>query len=358
MFTKELISKYLDEKKLLRQKHPTEDLYIYNYSKGVQFNRQWDEVTLACRGLILDSEMNIVSRPFGKFFNYEEPEAKIPVGVSFKVYDKLDGSLGVSYKVDGVPYIASRGSFDSVYALEATKLLHEKYKDSMDKMEDGKTYLFEFILQAEGEFNNRVVVDYEGMKDIILLGVVDNETGKDCPLVDIGIPIVEEIEWDGSAEDFQKLDIHNKEGGIFVFDNGDRFKVKFSEYVRLHRILTGINNIDLWKMKVYELDPKRHPEWEMTLDGILNKAPDEFYDWIHDTLRGFDEKVEEIDRKMRAIYEPMKHLEGKEFAYAIKDFDVFEKGLLFGIKKGGGRLYKTSILKSIRPEHSTPFAKD
>lgn len=150
MFTKELISKYLDEKKLIRQKHPTEDLYIYNYSKGVQFNRQWDEVTLSCRGLILDSEMNIVSRPFRKFFNYEEPEAKIPVGVPFKVYDKLDGSLGVSYKVNGVPYIASRGSFDSVYALEATRLLHEKYKGSMDKMEDGKTYLFEIILQGKG----------------------------------------------------------------------------------------------------------------------------------------------------------------------------------------------------------------
>ena len=121
-------------------------MYIYNYSKQTLYEKDWDEVTLVCRGLILDSDLNIVSRPFGKFFNYEEPDAQaIKFKPPFKLYDKMDGSLGISYKVNGKVFIASRGSFTSPQAIEANVILQEKYKDSLDKFEDGKTYLFEII---------------------------------------------------------------------------------------------------------------------------------------------------------------------------------------------------------------------
>src|SRR5690242_9333607 len=54
------------------QQHPTEGLYIYNYTPLVQFSRAWDEYTLMCRGLILDDGGTVVARPFRKFFNLEE----------------------------------------------------------------------------------------------------------------------------------------------------------------------------------------------------------------------------------------------------------------------------------------------
>lgn len=351
MFTKETISKYIEERKILVQKHPTAELYIYNYSKGVQYEQLWDEVTLSCRGLILDADFNIVSRPFEKFFNYEEPQVKrIPWDKPFKVYDKMDGSLGVSYKLDGEVFIASRGSFESPQAIEANKILHEKYLESLDKFEDGKTYLFEIIYPS-----NRIVVDYGEKRELVLLGVIDNGTGNDCPLVDIGIPIVEEIEWSGDAKSFQDLDIKNKEGGIFVFANGFRMKVKFADYCRLHRILTGINNIDLWKMRVYEIDPVRHKKWEMTLDGILDKAPDEFYYWIESTLKGFDDEFNRIDERARNLFSPLRELEQKEFALKVNELIKFDSNLVFSLRSGNMTKYKLLIMKSLRPEHSTPF---
>jgi len=205
---------------------------------------------------------------------------------------------------------------------------------------------------------NRIVVDYGERRELVLLAIIDNETGKDCPLVDIGIPIVEEIEWNGDFKSFQKLDIKNKEGGVFVDVNGNRCKAKFEDYCRLHRIMTGVNNIDLWKMRMFETNPSQYPEWGMTLEGIIEKVPDEFYQWIANTLQSFQDGFEEIDSKIKNLYEPMKDLGTIEFANAVKDFKNFDKVLMFSYRKGDMVRYKTLILRSLRPEHSTPFVTD
>src|SRR6187402_2037697 len=94
-------------------KHPEHDLYIYNYTQNAQFERIWNEVTLACRGLILDKNENVVARPFPKFFNLGELENQILPESTFEVYDKMDGSMGILYWIDEVAFMASRGSFAS-----------------------------------------------------------------------------------------------------------------------------------------------------------------------------------------------------------------------------------------------------
>ena len=42
-----IINEYLEKDLLIKQKHPTKDLWILNYSKTTQYSRAWDEVTLA-----------------------------------------------------------------------------------------------------------------------------------------------------------------------------------------------------------------------------------------------------------------------------------------------------------------------
>ena len=70
------------------QKHPTRDLFIYNYTPKAQYERVWNDVTLMCRGLILDAQYNIVSRPFRKFFNLGEAENQVIPNEPFKVFEK------------------------------------------------------------------------------------------------------------------------------------------------------------------------------------------------------------------------------------------------------------------------------
>jgi len=70
--------------------HPTKDLFIYNYSETAQFERFWNEVTLQCRGLILDANYTIMARPFPKFFNLEELVNEPIPNLPFEVYEKMD----------------------------------------------------------------------------------------------------------------------------------------------------------------------------------------------------------------------------------------------------------------------------
>lgn len=97
---KELLQKMVDEGFVYEIKHPTLNLYIYNYSRKCTYEKMWNEVTLLCRGLVLDGEKNIVSLPLGKFFNFEEfgperIESELR-GHDYRVYNKADGCLDES----------------------------------------------------------------------------------------------------------------------------------------------------------------------------------------------------------------------------------------------------------------------
>src|SRR5262245_25456886 len=83
------------------QEHPAGGLVILNYTHECQSQRAWDEVTMACRGLVVDTRTwEVAAWPFVKFFNVEErPETRVEAlpQESFLVFEKLDGSLGISF---------------------------------------------------------------------------------------------------------------------------------------------------------------------------------------------------------------------------------------------------------------------
>ena len=142
-----LLNKMIDLGYVLVNKHPNVDLYILNYSKVCPIDRMWNDVTEKCRGLIVDSEGNVKARPFRKFYNYEEIEDKsIIPNLPFKVYDKMDGSLGILYWIDDIPYIATKGSFTSEQAQIGTAILHAMGYDAFKELDKNITYLFEIII--------------------------------------------------------------------------------------------------------------------------------------------------------------------------------------------------------------------
>jgi hypothetical protein len=50
MINNEVIQDYLDRGLIRMQRHPELDLRILNYTVKTQWERLWDDVTLACRG--------------------------------------------------------------------------------------------------------------------------------------------------------------------------------------------------------------------------------------------------------------------------------------------------------------------
>jgi len=253
------------------RKHPTDDLWILNYTPECQFSKAWDKVTLQCRGLIMNAQGHVVARPFRKFFNFSEHSDSslppIPVGSPFKAFEKMDGSLGIAYVSSRGWEISTRGSFESDQAKYATNLLHTKYSHLVPKLNPGWTYLFEIIYPE-----NRIVVDYGKEEKLVLLGVVMTLTGHEIPLLplfaDLGFPLPQVFE----AQDLESLprDTQNFEGYVVRFDNGLRVKVKLDDYVRLHKLMTGITPNRVWEMLASGQNVR----------AAIAELPDEMYDEV------------------------------------------------------------------------------
>lgn len=229
--------------------HPTvEGLRIICYTQTCNADKYWNKTTTACRGLIVDKDDNIIARPFKKFFNYEEHKVcenllkpkdidELAFDWTPEVYEKLDGSLGILYWVDDVPYIATKGSFTSPQALHATHLLHTKYRDSWDKLFRTKTYLFEIIYPEDLH-----VVTYKDVDDIFLLAIISTENYFEYPveiMKDV-FPVVKRYHLSNWKECRELVDGTNREG--FVIKIGPlRVKMKYEEYWRLHYLKAGLS---------------------------------------------------------------------------------------------------------------------
>lgn len=317
------------------RKHATAPYTIYNYTHKCQFDREWNKETRQCRGLILNQYMEVIARPFPKFFNYEEyaeGELALPMAPC-EVYEKMDGSLGILYFIGHTPYISTRGSFESPQAIKATEILHTRY-DHVTFRKD-ITYLFEIIYPA-----NRIVIDYGAQEDLVLLAMIDNESGKDVELEDIGMPIVKRYD---STSDFDKLaeqDVENREGYVLKFNNGFRMKVKFAEYKRLHRLISHMSPKHIWEML----------RDNVSINDTIGKVSDDYRAWITGEA---DKILNNFDEIERACSKEFKVLEDRKTTALYFTGECTYPAVLFSMLDN--KDFQAVIWKLVKPNHHKVF---
>jgi RNA ligase len=256
-----------------RQVHPTEPLAVLNYTEKAAYEGTWNPVTLACRGLIYNSDtMEVVARPFAKFFNHGQAgAAHIPLDAPVQVTDKADGSLAVFFQEPstGKWAVATRGSFTSEQAIHATAMLRSDRFANLN-LDPKFTFLAEIVYPS-----NRIVIDYHGLDDLILLGCVNIETGKTWG------PNAYPAWWPGCrAEVFTYRTLaealaaparDNAEGFVIRDLATDaRVKLKYEDYIKMHRIVTGLNARTVWE----------HLCDDKPLADLIAPLPDEFHAWV------------------------------------------------------------------------------
>jgi RNA ligase len=354
------LNKYVNEGKIEKNKHPTLPISIYNYSRQTQFNNDWDEITLEMRGTIIDDQGYVVASSFPKFFNYEEVKNKLPKRSDYVyVQEKLDGSLGILFYYENEWHLASRGSFTSDQAKRGMEILKKDYR--LHNFLTHVAYIVEIIYPE-----NRIVVDYKNKERIVFLSTSINgeEQHWTTSLTLFNASYIKKKDIVKCEQHFsfgpdlyrslKDMNTKNKEGFVLIFQPYFRMKIKFDEYVRLHKLLTNFSNVDIWE---YLKDGRN-------INELLERVPDEFDAWVRKTIQDLNYHKYRIEERAGKIHdyfrygkyndrdpEPskkefVKHLEFCKTEPAIKAIclSIWDK-----------KNYDRILWRMIRPKYQKPF---
>ena len=195
------------------------------------------------------------------------------------------------------------------------------------------------------------MVDYAGLTDLVLLAVIDTDSGAERPYEWIRdhygdrLPLAERFDGLTDLETLRERQPDNKEGFVIRFAGGLRVKLKLAEYVRLHRIVTGVNARMIWEM-LRDGQP---------LAPLLDRVPDEFYAWVSATIRGLQAAYAAREQVAGQAYTSVAALSSrKEQAQALANDDT--RAIVFRMLDG--KPYEDMIWKELRPDADRPFKED
>lgn len=323
------------------RKHPTLPLTVYKYSKELQYkikfdlndnysekpdDFKWTTLLSMCRGLVIEDETNkIIAKGFSKFFNasehgFEHIQNRMK-RLKYNIYEKLDGSLIVLFNYNGEWVTSTNGSFDSEQSLLSKKLLTDEMLNTLDK---DYIYLLEYISPL-----NKIVINYES-EELILLAILnrknnfseislDSKLNKSCFKKVEKVKIKENLL--SNLQSITFLNIPNKEGFVIVFEDGFRVKLKFEEYVRLHKIKTELSDKSILLFL---------SEGSSVIEK-LKDIPDELHTWIYKTELKFKKWYSRYYNYSKLVYEKFSSIEDqKEFSKKVSS--KLHSNLIFNIR--------------------------
>ena len=235
------------------------DYTVINYMVNFEETFKWNEddalgcaIRRECRGLAFDTEGEIISRPYHKFFNVNEKEEtkidKIDLTHSHVVLEKLDGSMIRTLPLNGGFRLGTRAGITDVSenaeAFIADKPQYTTFINECAKK--GATPIFEWCSRK-----NRIVIDYPE-DQLILTGIRYQLSGTYFQykiMVNYAnawnIPVIKAIA--GGEKNLQNIvdhirTWHDSEGVIIRFNyDGHMLKIKADDYCLKHTTKDSIS---------------------------------------------------------------------------------------------------------------------
>lgn len=149
---KQLLREFVESNpKLVKMRPAGDGLFVLKYTKHVFFKDLWNDYLEECRGLIVDKDWNIVSRPFTKVYNYGV-ESKAPVlddSTLVTAYRKINGFMVALTWHRGDVLVSTTGNTDSPYVAMAREMMqkHMCWADWQLELcpHEGATFMFECV---------------------------------------------------------------------------------------------------------------------------------------------------------------------------------------------------------------------
>lgn len=325
------------QKGYIDRKQGFDNLTLYNYTPKCQFDRAWNDITLQARGLILHCPTEqVVGISMPKFFNYGELNFDLPEGNYF-LTEKLDGSLGIIFYWKD-RHVATRGSFESDQAQWAEAWLYNKITRQI--LNQRTTYNAEIIYPE-----NRIVVKYD-YSGLAMITAYDLDTGRECDIYQIrsigqmaGFMLPKVYLYTiGELEALLPTLDYNHEGFVLQTAQG-RIKLKGDEYLRVHRIVSGVTPLRIWDLllnfnkeqieKIQEMLPEEYLVDFNTIVSIYEKT----FATIMTELREAENCVKELSNKELGLLFQQDKIEKTSQNSKLGQCSEIARALLFLIRR-------------------------
>lgn len=176
----DLVAKGLVSKKTYKD-GPYAGLSVLKYKNNVFWDNLWhtDSRLLECRGMVVDSDDNIVVWPFTKIFNRFENGTDLPLDKQVVYIRKLNGFMATAAVRGEKLLVSTTGTLDSEFSNLARKYLEKLNFDSIDFKED-----YTFIFEICDSSDPHIVYEKQGayligVRDLALNGVMVEESKLD-----------------------------------------------------------------------------------------------------------------------------------------------------------------------------------
>lgn len=339
--------------------HKTLPLVSLCYSSMCNLGRpldpNWDEVTLSCRGIIINTETKeIVAKPWNKFFNYDPEIHKHNLTEGSYILEKLDGSLGITYREPAAGArirIATKNSFQNEMTAQANAWLERKIEENgYDFFDRNYTYLFEIIYPE----NYSTVIDYGDRRECVLLGKIHTETGEEMPFETIQ-PWAEfhkvATPKRYTFENFRAIVEHcktlpwNDEGYVVTLPEHGycKYKLKGSQFVEIHRLVFGLGPRRIWKAV------RDHTDIPKMLEAVPSEIKEAKLEIYNQIVSKRDEIIANARSTFKEIYE--EGMSRKDFALKVQELPNKSKGLMFALLDGNSDKLEMAAIKQLEDQY-------
>lgn len=137
-------------KMVTMKKTQYDNVFVLKYSRKVFHKYLWDSTLVECRGTLVDSDMNVVSRSLTKIFNYNEPFApEFTDDELVIVDDKINGFMACATWHNNELIVSTTGTTWSEFADIAREKILESLKVEMFMDFPEYSFIFEIVTEED-----------------------------------------------------------------------------------------------------------------------------------------------------------------------------------------------------------------
>lgn len=130
----------------------TSKLQLLKYSQKALYRGEWTPELSECRGTIIDRDNNLVTYPFTKIFNEDEPYCPhFEDGESVDAWPKINGFMAAVSVFEGRPLVSTTGSVTGPHVEMAREMLPPESEMMwwFDAIPYPVTFLFEIVHEQD-----------------------------------------------------------------------------------------------------------------------------------------------------------------------------------------------------------------